>query len=102
MKKNGGKITNWQLHHLTLDDKHKEKLKKVYPEIKIEPMVFTGTVVKDVIGRWEPGFHMRSTLIVSLDREKGIIETVNTLYKVINEGNDIFPDIGNDVLKIFY
>lgn len=102
MKKEGGPITNWQLHRLTLNDKQKRRLKKEFPEIKIEPMVFTGTVVEDKAGRWLPGFHMRSTLIVSIDRKKGVIETVNTVYKVQNEGNDIIPDMGNAVLGIFY
>ena len=69
-------------------------------------MVFTGTVVKDSAGRWQPGWHMRSTLIVSIivsiDGKEGIIETTNTIYKVQNQGNDVIPDMGNDVMGIFY
>ena len=103
MKKNGGLITNWQLHHLTLNDEQRKDMKKYHPDVDEEnPMVFTGTVVEDLAGRWEPGFHMRSTLIVSMDKKKGVIETANTIYKVQNEGNDIFPDIGKKILSIFY
>jgi len=101
-KKDGGTIRNWQLHHLALNEKQQQKLKRVFPEIKVEPMVFTGTVVEDKAGRWLPGFHMRSTLVVSLDRKKGVIETLNTIYKVQDEGNDVIPDLGNAVLGIFY
>jgi len=102
MKKDGGTIKNWQLHHLVLNEEQQKKLKEFQPDIKIEPMVFTGTVVEDKAGRWLPGFHMRSTLIISIDREKGIIETVNTIYHVQDEGNDVFPDSGNAILSIFY
>ena len=102
MKKDGGTIKNWQLHHLTLDEEQQKKFKEFNPDCKIGPMVFTGTVVEDKAGRWQPGFHMRSTLIVSINRKNNIIETINTIYKVQNEGNDIIPDMGNAVLGIFY
>lgn len=103
-KKIGGTIQNWQLHHLTLSKKDQKLLKKSYPNILLDPgpMVFTGAVVHDPLGKWAKGFHMRSSLIVSIDRKNNIIETVNTIYNVTNEGGDIFSDIGNDVLKIFY
>jgi len=99
MKKDGGVIKNWQLHHLTFS---KELIEKAYPGKNAKPIVFTGTVLDDPTERWKPGDHMRSSLIVLVDRKKGIIETINTIYKVKNEGNDIFPDIGNKVLEIFY
>ena len=99
MKKDGGTIKNWQLHHLSFT---KEQIEKAYPGKNAKPIVFTGTVVDDSTGGWVPEHHMRSSLIVSIDRKKGIIETINTVYKVKNEGNDIFPDIGDEILKIFY
>ena len=99
MKKDGGIIKNWQLHHLTF---LQENIEKVYPGENAKPIVFTGTVVSDPTGRWSPGHHMRSSLIVLIDRKKGIIETINTTYRVQDEGNDIFSDIGDDVLKVSY
>ena len=99
MKKDGGIIKNWQLHHLTFS---KELIEKAYPGKNLHPMVFTGTIIADPTGRWHPGDHMRSSLIVSIDRKKGIIETLNTVYEVRHEGGDIFPDIGDDILKISY
>ena len=45
---------------------------------------------------------MISSYICSIDREKGIIETMNTIYKVIDEGNDELPDLGNNILDVFY
>jgi hypothetical protein len=104
-KKNVGNIIrNWQLHHLTVPTKSKKLLQKRYPNALLDPgpMIFTGTVVNDSAGRWAKGFHMRSSLITSINRKKGIIKTQNTVYNVVDEGGDVFPDIGNDVLKIFY
>ena len=66
------------------------------------PLIFTGTVVHDAAGRFEYGDHMRSSYICAIDRERGMIETRNTIYRVINEGDDVFPDLGNDVLKRSY
>ena len=57
---------------------------------------------------------MRSSLIVNIDRENGIIETRNTMYKVLNEGGDVIsedmskllgkdsPDLGDAVMSLFY
>lgn len=97
-------IRNWQLHHLTVSAKIKKLLQKQYPNVLLKPgpMVFTGTVVKDSKGRWKKGFHMRSSLITSINRKKGIIKTRNTVYNVIDEGEDVLSDMGNDILKIFY
>jgi len=111
MKKDGGTIENWQIHNLSTEQ---EIIDKVYPGKNAKSMVFTGTVVEDKAGRWESGFRMTSSLIVKIDRENGIIETMNTIYKVINEGNDNVseglskllgkdsPDLGDNVLDIFY
>jgi hypothetical protein len=111
MKKDGGTIDNWQLHNLSYTQ---EQLEEAYPNENLKPMVFTGTVVEDAVGRWKKGNHMRSSLIVNIDRENGVIETRNTMYKVLEEGGDTVsedmadllqkdtPDLGNDVLGIFY
>lgn len=106
-KKYGGKIGSWQLHHLTIEEGQRESFNKMYPHLeenKIEPMMFSGTVVEDATGRWEVGWHMRSSMIVKIDREKGVIETLNTIYDVDmeTENQDTFPDLGNGVLGIFY
>jgi hypothetical protein len=105
-KKDGGLIKSWQLHHLTIPGgKENEVLfLEHFPTAMFDPgpVMFTGTVVHDAAHRFQPGDHMRSTYIVSLDRERGVIETQNTIYKVIDEGDDVFPDLGNGVLNIFY
>jgi len=99
MKKNGGIIKNWQLHHLSLS---KKQIEKAYPGKNAKPMIFTGTVAHDPTGRWKNGYHMRSSLITLIDRKEGVIETINTIYKVRDEGNDVLPDMGDGVLGIFY
>jgi len=106
-KKYGGKIKNWQLHHLDFKEGQRESLDEIYPELKesgLQPMLFSGTVVEDPLDRWEVGWHMRSSLIVKINRKKGIIETLNTIYNVDmeTENQDRLPDLGNGALNIFY
>ena len=99
VKKFGGTIRNWQIHNLSIT---KKQIREVYNNKRLKPMVFTGTVVDDPTGMWYKGYHMRSSLIEKIDRKKGIIETRNTIYKVINEGNDIFQDMGDKITSIYY
>lgn len=67
-KKSGGLIKNWQVQ---ASEDHGRSF-------------FTGTVVEDA-ERFNPGDRMRSSHIISIDRDKGVVETQNTIYKVINE-----------------
>ena len=101
MKKDGGTIINWQLHHLSAP---LDKVKEMIPDFKMDEVVmFTGTVVHDPAGRFEDGWHMRSSIIVDFDKETGIVETENTIYKLEGEeGGDTFPDLGDGVMGIFY
>ena len=106
MKKDGGKISHWQIHNIKLDEETTEKLKQHYPDICYDPnpMIVTGTVVDDPTGRWQPGHHFRSSYVVKIDRENHIIETLKTIYHYDpdTEGQDVMPDLGIGVLKIFY
>ena len=102
-KKDGGTIKNWQLHHLT----HTQKdIESVYPGKNAKPLIFSGTVVDDPTGRWLPGYHMRSSLIVKMTKNADgshSVETLKTLYKLIGDGgDDVIPDMGNNITKIFY
>lgn len=100
MKKFGGIITNWQVHTLSST---KEQIDKVYPGQNAKPLVVTGTVVEDPIGRWKPGFHMKTSLVVKLDRKKGTVETLNTIYKLTGkEGGDVLPNLGDNIRSLFY
>ena len=94
MKKNGGVITNWQLHSLST------KYLVKYPGTL--GRILTGIVVNDPAGRWNPGDHMRSSMVVSFDGET--VETLNTIYKVEGPEGDstLGGDIGDFVLNIFY
>ena len=106
MKKDGGNIKNWQLHNLTYKDDSLKQLKEMYPEAvtKPNPMIVTGTVVNEPTGRWKPGNHFRSSMIVKINRKNYNIETLNTIYHFDpeTEGQDTIPDLGNGVLGIFY
>lgn len=101
-KKIGGLIEKWQIHHLTISV---NKIRTMYPEVEEnEGLILTGTVVDDPTGRWLPGHHMRSSIIVKYDTENGVIETLNTIYQLQGESGDsiIGGDIGDAVLSIFY
>ncbi len=104
MKKDGGVITNWQTHTIASDNEALEKAKEINPNFEMDKVaVFTGTVKTDPTGRWQPGYHMRSTLILKFNRETGICETQNTMYKLEGEeGGDIFGDMGISVMGIHY
>lgn len=100
-KKFGGTIKHWQIHHLSVS---KETIDKAYPEQGGLPMVFTGSVVKDPTGRRAPNDHMRSSLITSINKKRTEIETLNSIYKMEaeSEGKDLFGDLGDGVMAIFY
>jgi hypothetical protein len=99
-KKYTGIIRDWQVHTLSIT---KKDIEKHYPGKKLQPMIISGTVVKDNQGRWLPGFHMRTSLVKRLDRKKGEVETLNSLYKLEGEeGKDILPNLGNGIKNIFY
>lgn len=99
-KKFGGIIKNWQVHNLDIT---KKILKKAFPKQKAKPMVISGTIVDDPLGRWKIGYHMKTSLVVKLDREKGEVETLNTVYKLTGkEGADVLPDLGNAIANVFY
>ena len=73
-----GTIESWQIH-----------------TINEGASFFTGFVVEDPTGRFEEGWHMRSSLIENFNRETGELETMNSTYKMDmhTEGMDsYFPD----------
>ena len=96
----GGIIKDWQVHTLTIT---KKAIDEVYPGEDLQPMVISGTVVKDELGRWRPGYHMRTSLVKKLDRKKGEVETRNTIYKLEGtEDADVLPNMGNNILNVIY
>ena len=106
MKKDGGKISHWQIHNITLTENQIDIFKQHFPDACMDPnpMIVTGTVVDDPTGRWGAGNHFRSSYVVKIDREKNIIETLKTIYEFDpeTEGQDVMGDLGNGVLQIFY
>ncbi len=103
MKKDGGIIVNWQLHTISKEKDHLVIAKENNPDFDMNAVaVFSGTVKEDPTGRWVPGYHMRSSLILKLDRNTGICETQNTIYTLEDEGGDCLPDLGAGIMNIFY
>ncbi len=102
MKKDGGTIRNWQLHTLSKEEDVLKTAKELNPGFNMDVVaMFSGTVKEDPTGRWLPGHHMRSSIIIELDRETGRCETQNTIYHLEEEGGDL-PDLGAGILNIFY
>ena len=105
-KKFGGTIKNWQLHTIVkADDEEKMmKMRELAPDIMTEnAYIFTGTVVEDPTGRFEDGWSFKSSVVVNIDRENGIIETRNSIYKVQDEGNDYTGgDLGPAAMGIYF
>ncbi len=106
MKKDGGNISHWQLHKLTYQGDALEALRDMYPEAIYtpNPLIVTGTVIDEPTGRWNKRDHFRSSLIAKIDRKNNTIETMNTIYHFDpeTENQDGVPDLGNNVLGIFY
>ena len=100
-KKDGGVLTNWQIHTLDFTD---EEMEKAYPGAGAQKMMISAIVVHDEAGRWPPGYHMRTSCVVKLDIENGILETINTMYKLEGPAGDpyISEDLGNTILTIHY
>ena len=99
-KKDGGIISHWQLHTLSATV---EQAREMGNDVQTDKCyVLTGTVVEDPTGRWQAGFHMRSSLICAMDIEQGYVETQNTFYKLQGESGDVFPDLGDGVGSITY
>jgi len=81
-KRYGGELTNWTIHDTTVGQ------------------IMTAVVVHDALGRWEKGWAMRSSLVANIDRENGIVETQNTIYKV--DENEIKEDWVDLVHSFFF
>jgi hypothetical protein len=103
-----GIIKNWQIHTLSIS---KDKLNELMPGDDFEPLILTGTVEKDFKGRWEKGYHMRSSIVKHFDKKNKIVQTKNSLYKLKGKQGDniIFDpadpdkkDLGDFVLSIYY
>ena len=102
-KKDGGTIVGWQLHTLSTSP---DKFKEFDYEIDTDKCyILTGTIEDDPTGRFAPGYHFRSSLVVRIDLDTGIVETQNTVYKVKGpRGDNVLPyeDMGDAVMSIFY
>lgn len=98
-----GTINGWQLHHLSVSQERLNEIAEREGGEKVLPLIITGTVKNDPSGRFEPGWHMRTSLLTLFDEENGYCETRYSVYQLEGgNGSDVMPDMGNAVLKIFY
>ena len=96
-KKYGGVIENWTFNTLTTAvSAETRKLMKVE-----KVMILSGYVVEDPLGRWEEGWHMRSSLVMDYDEESGTVETMSTIYTVKGKMLEN-ADMGDLITKVFY
>jgi len=99
-KKDGGVIQHWTLNTLSITPERAAEMgvegittDKVY--------ILSGTVKEDPTGRFEVGFHFRSSVVLEIDTENGIVETRNTIYRLHGESGGL-GDMGDLILKVFY
>jgi len=98
-KKFGGTIKDWTFNILSVP---LDMLKETRPDVEVDKaMILSGIVVEDPLGRWQVGWHMKSSLIISYDKENGVVETDNTIYHVKGEEKPEH-DMGDLILKVFY
>lgn len=98
-----GTITGWQLHHLSVSKERLDQWAEKNGEVKVLPLIITGTVKEDPSGRMHVGWHMRTGLLTFLDEAAGYCETRASVYRLEGEnGGDVMPDLGDAVLTIFY
>jgi hypothetical protein len=93
-----GTIKDWTVHNLSVAEK---QIHSKYGEGK--PMIITGTVFGDPTGRRRDGDHVRTSIVVKLDRDNKSLETLNSIYNLSGkEGSDVVPPLGDAVLALFY
>ena len=101
-KKDGGVIVDWTLNVLSYTP---EELANIGVEVRTDKVyILSGYVKEDPTGRFQPGWHFRSSPVVEIDAENGIVETRNTIYRIEGEANseNALPDMGNMIMKVFY
>ena len=101
----GGKLTGWQFHTIFGDvEKANELMAEQGRELIETDKVYklSATVVEDNLGRWKPGDHMHSSIIIKYDEAIGEVETENTIYLLEGEPGDILPDLGPGINGIYY
>jgi len=100
-KKDGGVIEHWDFN--TISYTAEEVKEKVGIEIKTDnAMILSGYIKEDPTGRFEIGNHFRSSMIIEIDEENGIVETSNTIYRLSGPAGEGIGDLGNLILKVFY
>lgn len=98
-----GTITHWQLHHLSVSKERLDQATEQQGGEKVLPLIITGTVKEDPSGRMESGWHMRTSLLTFIDEEAGYCETRSSVYRLEGgNGSDVMPDLGDQVLSLFY
>ena len=93
-------IKNWQQHTLSIP---KHLICEQMPDCRLDQiLIFTGTVVSSPPEKFAVGWHCRTTPAIDYDPETGTVETRNSIYHLEGAPGDIFGDLGDGVLNIFY
>ena len=100
-KKDGGVITEWTLNTLSYTPERVKELAGV--DVRTDKcFILSGYVKEDPTGRFEVGFHFRSSLVIDVDEENGLVETRNTIYRLDGPAGKGLPDMGDMIAKVFY
>lgn len=100
-KKDGGVITRWTLNTLSVTPEMVNE--SVGVDVRTnECFVLSGYVKEDPTGRFEVGYHFRSSLVIDVDEEKGLVETLYTMYRLDGPAGEGLPDMGDMITQVFY
>lgn len=100
-KKDGGVITQWTLNTLSITPERVNELIGV--DVRMAKCyMLSGYIKEDPTGRFEVGFHFRSSIIIDIDEEEGLVETQNTIYRLDGPAGQGLPDMGDLITKVEY
>lgn len=100
-KKDGGVITEWTLNTLSVAPKEINDFADMGVRTD-KCYILSGYIKEDPTGRFEVGFHFRSSIVIDIDEDKGLVETQNTIYRLDGPADQGIADMGDLIMKVTY
>jgi len=96
-----GKLNNWQTHTIKVPG---DQISQYFPDlIGKDLIIVTGYITDDPTNKRNDYDHCRTSFVLTIDRDRGILTTLNSTYELGKEGGDVLGgDMGNAILGLFY